>query len=331
MTLAFIDSCDHEATSAPVDVAVKWGDATGSTAYAPGGFRGNAVQISGACNGSIYIPEAAVLSFGGRHRMNTGGANRIQAIGTDGSVQAAVVLGADGKIYAYAGETLIGATEAPVIRSDVWHYLEWYLVVDATAGVCNVWTDGVAAVAVTGVNTSPAVGVLVDRIVLSGSADVNAYWDDLYLAAGEGETRRGDARIDCLYPTGNGTYSQWTGSDTDKVDNYALIDDPTADGADYVTAGVPGSLETYQHGDLGYAAGTIHGAQQVIYAKKSDAGAKKLRFICRLGGIDYSGGVTELSEVFSYHRYMWETSPATGKAWTPAEINAAEFGYKVES
>jgi hypothetical protein len=71
--------------------------------------------------------------------------------------------------------------------------------------------------------------------------------------------------------------------------------------------------------------------QHVVTAKKSDAGDRKLRFICRIGTTDYQGGTATLTDSYLCHRYIWEINPATSAAWTPSEIAAAEFGYKLEA
>jgi hypothetical protein len=154
----------------------------------------------------------------------------------------------------------------------------------------------------------------------------------MYIATGADAKFYGDSRMDALFPTAMGSYAQFAGSDGNNVDNFALVDDPTINGdTDYVWSGTVGQQETYRFGTLPYSAGTISGVQHVVTAKKSDAGDRKLRFICRIGTTDYQGGTATLTDSYLCHRYIWEINPATSAAWTPSEIAAAEFGYKLEA
>ena len=110
------------------------------------------------------------------------------------------------------------------------------LKIDASAGWCYVYIDGVQVLGFTG-NT----GNFDARMVGWGTApnsgnspNSSFYLDDLSIDNSTGEGAPAaceDRRFLLVMPDGNGTYSDGVGSDADSTDNYLLVDDTTMDGA----------------------------------------------------------------------------------------------------
>jgi hypothetical protein len=51
--------------------------------------------------------------------------------------------------------------------------------------------------------------------------------------------------------------------------------------------------------------------------------------LLRIGGTDYLGSGDRRGRLFSYLVSIFETSPATSAAWTGANVNALEAGWKL--
>jgi hypothetical protein len=76
-------------------------------------------------------------------------------------------------------------------------------------------------------------------------------------------------------------------------------------------------------------AGTVHAIQHMVYAKKDDADARSIAIVQRSDGTDYPGDDRMLGASWAYLREIVVTNPATLAPFTPADINAAEFGVRV--
>jgi hypothetical protein len=332
MSLLFIDSVDHYASS---NVAIKYAASSAATIVAAG-FRGNALasKDTSPWGFGLALPSCNVFSIGMSFKVGTGSSNYMVAA-SDAASRASNYTQvqckcSNGAISVSRHVTTLG-TSSKSYSIGEWIYLELLVKIgDAPNGFVTMRVNGETVLDLQGVDTKNSSTVdTVDYL------NFNLGWDqvveNMYVATGADAKFYGDSRVDCLFPTGNGNYSQWTGSDADKVDNYALVDDPTIATADYVKSSTVGQIETYAYGDLPYSAGTIGGIQQVVTARKSDAGSRSIRFVCRIGGTDYLGGTAVLTDSDFCHRYIWEVNPATSAAWTVAEVNAAEFGYRVEA
>jgi hypothetical protein len=66
-----------------------------------------------------------------------------------------------------------------------------------------------------------------------------------------------------------------------------------------------------------------------IYARKDDAGTRKVAPLFRISSTDYVGSDDTLSTSYQYFGQIYENSPATSAAWSISEINNAEIGLKL--
>lgn len=83
-----------------------------------------------------------------------------------------------------------------------------------------------------------------------------------------------------------------------------------------------------------FVAGGISGVEAVlegtvfVQAWKSDTDVRKIQIALKIGGTVYQSGVDEvLSTNPVWFSYTWSVNPATGTAWTPSTLNAADIGY----
>ena len=157
--------------------------------------------------------------------------------------------------------------------------------------------------------------------------------DDFYLCDNSGSINNdflGDCRVATLYPTGNGNYSQFVGSDSNSTDNYALVDDPTKNTTDFVTSNVLNAIDSYNFGNFTGSPTTVRGVQVDNYAAKTDVGTRKIKSLMRINSVDYlSNNETTISPTWTIYTDIIETDPSTSAAWQSTAIDSAEFGFKI--
>lgn len=232
--------------------------------------------------------------------------------------------------------TILG-TSAGSLTIGVWHYIEIKATVADAGGTCEVRVDGVTQINFTGDTrnggTSASVDVLRFNAISTAGGVRNI--DDLYICDATGSANNdflGDIKIETLYPNGNGTNSQLTGSDGNQVDNYLLVDEAgTPATADYVTSGTVGQKDTYAFSNLVTSTGPVKGVQINNYANKTDAGSRSIKALAVSGGSTATGAIKPLQTTYNAHLQVQETDPNGGGAWTIAAINNAEFGVEVDA
>lgn len=228
--------------------------------------------------------------------------------------------------------TVLMTTANNVVTPGVFAYVEVLVTLSDTVGVVTVKVDGIQVGTFSGDTKNGGTNASLEAIVFNASSGPTGtvfYIDDFYLLNGAGavnNTFRGDCSVLTRYPDGNGNYSQGTNSGGTSVNNYTYVDEPAPNTTDYVAFPATGNKDTYTVADI--PGGTVYGVQQAMYASKSDAGARTMRNIQRIAGVDYSGTDQSLGVTPSYAAKldMLQVSPATGVLWTSTEVNGAEFG-----
>jgi hypothetical protein len=118
----------------------------------------------------------------------------------------------------------------------------------------------------------------------------------------------GDCVVECLLPqTGNGDLTDFTPSTG--TDHGAMVDEnPPNDDTDYTTGDTAGQQDCYQYPSLALT-GAILGIQTNLYAKKTDAGARTVAPIVRLGSTTYVGVAVAPATSYSYLTAIRELNP----------------------
>lgn len=240
----------------------------------------------------------------------------------------AVGIDAAGRITIYGPANTVVATSASVaVAFSTWNYYEVKVVIHDTLGSVEVRQDETVVVSYSGDTRNGAATAVqfVSNAAPAGSVD----FDDVYV---EDAAYLGDITVEALTPNGNGSSSDWVGSDGNSTDNYLLVDDPTTSNVtDYVGASVSGKLDLYTMGDLpaGYSVTAI---QEVIYAQKSDAGTPPTLLPVAKG----QSGTTRtdtalpaLSTTAQAYVSQIRTTDPDGNALTAARVNAMEVGVKI--
>jgi hypothetical protein len=234
------------------------------------------------------------------------------------------------------GTTL--ATASIGLNSATWYYIEFKATIHNTAGAYAVRLNGAAVPGIpdaTNVNTrggtannfANAVGLHDNRNHLS-----NVFrYTDFYLLDNSGASLNdflGDVRYDVLYPSGAGTYAQFTPS---SGSNYENVDESPANTTDYVTSTADNQIDSYQFADLSVSAATIHVVVVNAFAQKTDTGAKSLAIFCKASdGNETAGPDQTLGTSWLVYQRALAQEPAAGgdRPWTVARVNGCEFGVK---
>jgi hypothetical protein len=229
---------------------------------------------------------------------------------------------------ATTGGTLLG-TSASAPPLNTWVYMEIKVTVDPSAGVVQLKINGVDFLNLTGQNTRNTANTHQNSFSLTGSEGFWA-WDDMYWLNTDGSAPDNDFLGECevleLVPeTGNGTHADSTPSTGS--DRGANVREATPSAATYNAIATPGDEDTYNYPAPG-STGTIIGVQVASLLLKSDGGVCSARNITRISGTDYYGVEQPVSQTMGWRTDVSRVSPASGVAYTEAELAAAEFGVE---
>jgi len=237
-------------------------------------------------------------------------------------------------------------TDGGIISANVWYYIEMMVTLSNTAATWEVRVNGVPVMTETGsggydnVVTEATIKRIGVGQAVGGSAGLYTYIDDLYICDTSGSVNNtflGDVTVEAIFPNADGSSSQFTGSDTDQINNYQLVDESTSDYPntdDYVYSSTVSNKDLYNFASMGPSSATIHGVQVNIGAKKSDTGTRTYKSVAKLSGGSATDGDVAFAPSdtsWAYGCDVWETTPGTSNAWTVSDVNGAEFGVKVES
>lgn len=173
------------------------------------------------------------------------------------------------------------------------------------------------------------------KLVSDSTIGHDVFLDDLVIWDSSGSDWndfKGVMYISTLKPNGVGNYSQWTRSGGSN--NYEMVDeDEYDDDTTYVTTSTLSNRDSYDYENLNAAVDSIKAVCLTTVGTKSAGTAlRTINGFSRISSTDYDHdwGYTLDDDNYRVHQNIWEESPATATAWTPAEINGAEFGVKVK-
>ena len=346
MALKFCDSFDHY--SSP---GLKWTQAQGDTLVmsTTGGRNGtNALHIGANASGNGYVRKVfsasqATLIAGVAWTIGDTSSGPILAFDdmSAGGEQLSLQFNpSTNKLSVRRNGTTL-ATGPTALFAGIPYYIEFKATIDSAAGSYTVKINEVQELTASGVNTrgigtnnsadSVRLGGGVGFSIFGGGSFFNAgYFDDFYCCDGSGGVNNdflGDVRVQCLFPNGPGATTGWTplsGANWQNVDEVPPDGDTT-----YVSAGTPGTIDTYAMTDLAATTGTVKGVQTVIDARKDDSGTRTIAPVFHIGASDYVGTNQNIMTAYSMFLQPYDTSPATSAAWTVSEVNGLNLGQKL--
>lgn len=331
--ILFMDGFDHYATA---DMPKKWTTASNVTIVSSGGRRngGYCSQTSSAAILHKVLPTSyATLIMGFAFQRNTTQASVSVASFLDGATEhlSIKITPVTFTLSVYRGATLL-ATGTTSIVPGTWYYLEFKATIHDTTGSYTLRLNGVTELTASGIDTRNGGNSSANIINLSHNNSVNfgGIYDDFYCCDTSGSTNNdflGDCRIDTLYPTGAGNYTQFTPS---AGANWTTVDETAPNTTDYNDGLTIGDRDSYGMGNLAAVTSqTIYGVQVNAAVLKDDAGTKSMSTMVRSGTTDADGVSVVLGTSQLYVSQVFETNPNGAVAWTETTVNAMEAGVRV--
>lgn len=332
MALIFMDGFEMN------DGPLKWNYAYGYSTANTSPRCGTGYYATGVISGVTLslqknFTAAAQVTTGVAVRTASSGTTKI-AFFTDGgsSLQITVFINSARYIEIRRGSstgTLL-ATGTTQLALNSWFYIEAQASVSATFGTVTVRLNGSTTpeVTYTGITKNGGTSTMIDMVEF----DNQGSFDDCYIldsTSTSNTTFLGDVRVFALAPNGNGTYSQFTGSDGDSVNNYQLVNESPYSTANYVGSSTVGSRDTYAMSDLPGTVNKVFGVQNNLIAAKSDAGTANIKSALNIGGSLYYGAVRALCTSYASYQDVYNTNPSTSSTWTVTDINNLEDGTEV--
>ena len=229
------------------------------------------------------------------------------------------------RIEANLGSITLLATGVTSLQDDTWYLIETHIKIANAGGIFAVKIDGVQEINFSG-DTQVGADTTIDNELFSGS-NASLYVDDL---GADDAAWCGDGHIYLLKPNANGDQSDWTGSDGDKIDNYALVDEEPPSSVDYVQDSVINEFDLYNLEASGLSGVNINHVWVDGRAQSTTASGDKL-------SLGIKSGVTEdwcadIDLTNSWRRVVGEdyaVDPDTGIAWTIGGVDGLQAGEKV--
>lgn len=156
--------------------------------------------------------------------------------------------------------------------------------------------------------------------------------DDWYFADDSGvrnNTFLGDVHLGAIYPDGIGNLTEWTpvgvANNWDAVNETSPDDDTT-----YNKTTVLGAIDLFTMQNTAPTVANIKGLLCNGRVYKDDATARGLALMVRHGGVSAELPMRAAPGAYVNLQNVSETNPSTGNPWTPAEVDAMEYGIRLK-
>lgn len=335
MALRFCDSFDHYNTS---QILNKW---TAFNASINDAFIDNSTPRTGAQDMAVLrngiqktIDNQGTWIIGGACNWNGyGGGFGVVDI-TVGQVF--IILNGDGTFSAFRGPigggTFLGRSDPKfAVNLGRYYYLEVKFLIGASGSV-TIHLNSQEILKLTGVNTDNSGNGTADVIRVFGPGGGSTmFLDDFYVCDGSGSANidfLNDVQIGLIMPASDGDLLQWT-PDSGGV-HFSRVNEIPPDGdASYVSDATVGDIDCY-HFQTVDTTRSYKGIQTNITARKDDSNGRALSLLTRIGGINFVADPVGRFVNNTYIDYLnqFDVNPATGVAWTGADINGAQWGEK---
>lgn len=237
-------------------------------------------------------------------------------------------------------------TSTNSISSSSYDFLEFKVTHHPTTGSIEIKRNGTAFWTLSNVNTAISTvnsssSVLVGgygAVFTNNNGTLQAHYlratvSDFYLlnttAGGTGDPVDfiGDRHWEPLFPLSDATYTEWT---ADPVGNhFANIDEvPPDDGTTNNNTDTLNDRDSFDfESALGPAGATVM-FSYTMYCEKDTGGAVELKGLSRSVATDGLGTAFQVPNPYAFRQSFGFIDPNTSAAWTVANFNLAEHGYK---
>jgi hypothetical protein len=132
-----------------------------------------------------------------------------------------------------------------------------------------------------------------------------------------------------LRPNGQGYYSAWTNSGCGSGSSeYQCVNEDPANTSSNLQTNSKSVAESFAFDDTGLTTETINSVTLYYYGAYYSSSRYQFQPLIRASSTDYLGTTKSLTSSYATYSQTYNTNPATGSAWTIAQVNALEAGMK---
>jgi hypothetical protein len=257
-----------------------------------------------------------------------------------GSLHLSVGVSQAGQLLLYRGDPNLGALlggGGVTLSTGTYYRVEIRATIHDSTGIAQVRVDGQLVIDFTG-DTRSGGNANIQQVQFGagryqfGSTAVFIH-DDIAINDTEGSVNNswpGQSAIYAIRPEGPGTYSQLTRGGADSGANWSQVEEaPPTDDTDYVESPTADEKDSYAGSACPTPAGTVRAVNWIARAKQDVAGAASVARFIRVNGSDQAGSDQQLDTSWKYYQELMEVNPATGVAFTIADLNGIEPGVVV--
>jgi hypothetical protein len=340
MLFPVIDGFDHYAAANGAQGALDtdWSVITNIPTFIPG-LGGDGQAIRWGINAAIGRMEK---TFAGDSKITchfairivsraAGGLEFLHFLTAAGSHQFGLGMNAGGQFQLYGeGDAVLATSSTALLLNQVYRCC---LRADLVAGTFRMSINGDddaglhVTVDLQDDPTSNLVEMISIRMAATGFGTSITYdLDDFILGTGE-TVDWGPQEVNTL-PADSDMAVAWTRSGG--ANNFGNVDDlPFTIDADYNFSSTVGQKDCFGYRDLPHVPDSILAVQLMTVARKEESAVRRFREFLRIAGTDYPGIEHNLAESYGRWTSTWLLNPATGVAWTAAELNALQGGYEL--
>ena len=336
MTMIFQDSCDLYASSS--DLSFNYSFQDHCTIYETSGrFGGGSIHIGGDYHGLIFPLPTSETNLWTSFAFKCDDQSAVDSVVLEyGTASTTIQVGltynpVTGVWKVWSGNRITLLGQVTVNVSSGWHWLDFRVLCDPSAGSFEFWLDDAQALSVTGVNTQPTASQPLVYVAWGDNASpqtMQFYLDDIFIYDSN-TSRLGDSRIEAVVPTSDAGPNQ--GTPLSGTTHYGAVNEAQYSTANYLTLpDTSGDKEVFGHGAIVSTPTTVWGVKVILVSSKTDAGSFALEPLVISNGVESDGaGEQLLTTSYGIQTAMFPNDPNTGAPWTYAAANASKVGFKV--
>lgn len=132
-----------------------------------------------------------------------------------------------------------------------------------------------------------------------------------------------------IWPNAQGYYSAWTNAGCGSGSSeWQCVDENPANTSDNLYTNAKNTYESFAFQDTGLTSETINSVTLYFYGQRYSSTRYQFQPLIRANSTNYLGSLKSLTANYTYYSQAYSTNPATGSAWTIAQVNALEAGMK---
>lgn len=235
--------------------------------------------------------------------------------------------------------SIIAQSEPGVLEDETWFNMQVRCVCSNVLGQVEVKINNRVVVLAESLNTLPVGSSgLIEGYGFGGtnrgSVAVLAYIDDMYCmdtASGSNTGFLGNARVKSQMMIADGSNIDSTiGGSAPAATHWQSVRNQSFDDTQYVAEPTVGEFDWYEV-DPNLNNGVIYALQTRVVARQDDATQRTMKGRLKSSTSIVSGTEYFLNQTYTHYTDVFELDPDTGIGWLPAQANANEAGFIVES